>query len=190
MWPWNEARVDHTLYRTAQLVTRLLNPQISASANASLIPSLHTTVLSMAARLNLSGGLGMTMDMLQVYMLVCINYVGHMDRQTHLSSLDLFLSESFQRLKQSNWDCTQLEKKQHKSGRVVSLVPRRFLPLVLIAYIIKIRTRGENIAWKQSECRCSLVPGPFPDFNLHGWDKIWFGNETTYTSIIVRSSEE
>ena len=104
MWPWNEARVDYTLYRTTPLVTCLLNPQslVPAFVDASLIPSLHTTVLSMAARLNLSGGLGMTMDMLKVYMFVCINYVGHMDRQTHLSSLDLFLSESFQRLKQSN----------------------------------------------------------------------------------------
>ena len=66
----------------------------------------------------------------------------------HLCSLDLFLSESFQRLKQSNRDCTQLEKKQCKSGRVViikcSLVPRSSLPPVWIAYII--RTGGENIA--------------------------------------------
>lgn len=127
--------MDYTLYRTVQLVTLLLNPQISAFVHAKSHPqpSYHSTcsIISMAARINFkrrSGNSYAHVTCIQVCVYKLCVYVGHVGRQTHLSSLDLFLSESFQRLKQSNRDCTQLEKKQRKSGRVVtikcSLIPR------------------------------------------------------------------
>ena len=109
--------MDYTLYRTAQLVTRLLNPQISAFVHAKSHsqPSYHITcsIISMAGKNKFKRRSGnsyahATCIHICAYKL-CV-YVGHMDKQTHLSSLDLFLSESFQRLKQSNRDCTQLEK--------------------------------------------------------------------------------